>query len=207
MLTALLAYESTSSEEERVQPPVNDNSTPKCHKPLAPTDLLRRLDGEAASKIPNQRKHPTQLSKVDLRRKLNMAQRILHRDPVPQKMAPNCSEEHRQDRHHHHLIGTGGKTQKKMKKKNVARTISPRINMREMILHNKRIRENYLQEKDTLTPQILSPKRVRDSRHLNGDKAADADTKTPYVTIQTSPSTCQKSRHPRKYKQIKMLCQ
>ena len=76
-----------------------------------------------------------------------------------------------------------------------------------MILHNKRIRENRLQEKDTLTPQILSPKRVRDSRHLNGDKAADADTKTPYVTIQTSPSTCQKSRHPRKYKQNKMLCQ
>ena len=79
--------------------------------------------------------------------------------------------------------------------------------MKEMILHNKRIRENRLEEKDTLTPQILSPKRVRDSRHLNGDKAADADTKTPYVTIQTSPSTCQKSRHPRKYKQIKMLCQ
>ena len=79
--------------------------------------------------------------------------------------------------------------------------------MKEMILHNKRIRENRLEEKDTLTPQILSPKRVRDSHHLNGDKAADADTKTPYVTIQTSPSTCQLSRHPRKYKQIKMLCQ
>ena len=95
-LTAILAYESTSSEEERVKPPMNDNSTPKRHKPLAPTDLRRRLDGEAASKIPNQRKHPTQLSKVDLRRKLNVAQKVLYRDPVPQKMAPNCSEEHRQ---------------------------------------------------------------------------------------------------------------
>ena len=93
-LTALSAYESTSSEEERVQLPENDNSTPKRHKPLARTDLRRRLDGE--TDFPNQRKHPTQLSKVDLRRKLNVAQRVLHRDPVPQKMAPNCSEEHRQ---------------------------------------------------------------------------------------------------------------
>ena len=57
------------------------------------------------------------------------------------------------------------------------------------------------------TPQILPPKRVRDSRHLNGDKAADADTKTPYVTTKTSLSTCQKSKHPRKNKQNEMLCQ
>ena len=109
--------------------------------------------------------------------------------------------------HHHHLRGTGGMTQKKMKKKSVAGTISLRINMREMIPHIKRIRENRPQEKDTLTLQVLSPKRVRDSRHLNGDKTADADTKTPYVTTQTSPSTCQKSNHPIKYKQNKMLCQ
>ena len=58
-LMALSAYESTSSEEERFQSPVNDNGTPKRQKPLAPTDLRRRLDGEAASKVPNQRKHPT----------------------------------------------------------------------------------------------------------------------------------------------------
>ena len=38
-LTALSAYESTSSEEEWVQLPENDNSTPKRHKPLARTDL------------------------------------------------------------------------------------------------------------------------------------------------------------------------
>ena len=73
-----------------------DNGTPKRRKPLAPTDLRRRLDGEAASKIPHQRKHPTQLTKTDLRRKLNVAQKILYRDPVPQKTAPNCNEEHRQ---------------------------------------------------------------------------------------------------------------
>ena len=79
--------------------------------------------------------------------------------------------------------------------------------MREMTLHNKRIRENRLQEKDTLTPQILSPNRVCDSRPLNGDESADADTNTPYVTIQASPPTCQESRYPRKYKQIEMLCQ
>ena len=79
--------------------------------------------------------------------------------------------------------------------------------MREMIPHIKRIRENRPQEKDTLTLQVLSPKRVRDSRHLNGDKAADADTKTPYVTTKTSLSTCQKSKHPRKNKQNEMLCQ
>ena len=108
---------------------------------------------------------------------------------------------------HHHLPGTGGMIQKKMKMKNLAKTTSPQTNAREMIPHNKRVLENRPPEKETLTPQILPPKRVRDSRHLNGDKAADADTKTPYVTIQTSPSTCQKSRHPRKYKQIKMLCQ
>ena len=109
--------------------------------------------------------------------------------------------------HHHHLIGTGGMTQKKMKKKSVAGTISLRINMREMIPHNKRICESRLQEEDTLTPQILSPKRVRDSRPLNGDESADADTNTPYVTIQASPPTCQESRYPRKYKQNEMLCQ
>ena len=91
--SALSAYESTSSEEEQVQPPTTDNSTPKRQRPLAPTDLRRKLDGEVASKIP---KHPTQLSKVDLRRKLNVAQGVLFRDPVPQKMAPNCGEEHRQ---------------------------------------------------------------------------------------------------------------
>ena len=93
-LTAISAYESTSSEEDRVKLPMIDNGTPKRRKPLAPTDLRRRLDGEAASKIPHQRKHPTQLTKTDLRRKLNVAQKILYRDPIPQKPAPNCNEEH-----------------------------------------------------------------------------------------------------------------
>ena len=110
--------------------------------------------------------------------------------------------------HHHHLpIGTGGTTQNKMKKKSVAGTISLRIKMREMIPHNKRVCESRLQEKDNLTPQVLSPNRVRDSRPLNGDESADADTNTPYVTIQASPPTCQESRYPRKYKQNEMLCQ
>ena len=110
--------------------------------------------------------------------------------------------------HHHHLpIGTGGTTQNKMKKKSVAGTISLRIKMREMIPHNKRVCESRLQEKDNLTPQFLSPNRVRDSRPLNGDESADADTNTPYVTIQASPPMCQESRYPRKYKQIEMLCQ
>ena len=53
-LTAISAYESTSSEEDRAKLPMIDNSTPKRRKPLAPTDLQRRLDGEAASKIPHQ---------------------------------------------------------------------------------------------------------------------------------------------------------
>merc|ERR1712051_285984 len=79
--------------------------------------------------------------------------------------------------------------------------------MREMIPHNKRVCESRLQEKDNLTPQVLSPNRVRDSRPLNGDESADADTNTPYVTIQASPPMCQESRYPRKYKQIEMLCQ
>ena len=92
-LAALSAYESNSSEEEQVQLPKNDSSTPKRHRPLSKIDLRRKLDGEPD--FPNQRKHPTQLSKIDLRRKLTGAQRILYRDPVPQKMAPNCSEEHR----------------------------------------------------------------------------------------------------------------
>ena len=93
-LAALSAYESNSSEEEQVQLPKNDSSTPKRHRPLSKIDLRRKLDGEPD--FPNQRKHPTQLSKIDLRRKFTGAQRILYRDPVPQKMAPNCSEEHRQ---------------------------------------------------------------------------------------------------------------
>ena len=46
--------------------------------------------------FPDQRKHPTQLSKVDLRRKLNVAQRVPPRDLGPPKMTPSCSEEHRQ---------------------------------------------------------------------------------------------------------------
>ena len=92
-LAALSAYESNSSEEEQVQLPKNDSSTPKRHRPLSKIDLRRKLDGEPD--FPNQRKHPTQLSKIDLRRKFTGAQRILYRDPVPQKMAPNCSEEHR----------------------------------------------------------------------------------------------------------------
>lgn len=72
--------------------------------------------------------------------------------------------------------------------------------MREMIPHIKWTRENRPQEKETMTPQILSPERVRDSRHLNGDKAADVETKTPYVTKQTSPTMSQKARHLRKHK-------
>ena len=103
--------------------------------------------------------------------------------------------------------GTGGTPQKKKKMKNSAKTTSPRINAREMNPHNRRVRPNRPPKQETLTPQILSPKRVRDSRHLNGDKAADADTKTPYVTTKTSLSTCQKSKHPRKNKQNEMLCQ
>ena len=95
--------------------------------------------------------------------------------------------------HHHHLTGTGGTTQKKMKKKNAVRMISPRINSREMTLHNNWTRENRRLEKDTLTPQVLSPGRVRDSRHLNGYRESDTVTKTPYVTMQTSPPTFQNS--------------
>ena len=91
-LAALSAYESNSSEEEQEQLPGNDN-TPKRPRPLSKIDLRRKLDGEPD--FPDQRKHPTQLSKIDLRRKLTGAQRILYRDPVPRKMAPNCSEEHR----------------------------------------------------------------------------------------------------------------
>ena len=44
-LAALSAYESSSSEEEQVQPPGND-STPKRHRPLSKIDLRRKLDGE-----------------------------------------------------------------------------------------------------------------------------------------------------------------
>ena len=91
-LAALSAYESSSSEEEQVQPTEND-STPKRHRPHSKIDLRRKLDGEPD--FSDQRKHPTQLSKTDIRRKLTGAQRILYRDPVPRKMAPNCSEEHR----------------------------------------------------------------------------------------------------------------
>ena len=91
-LAALSAYESNSSEEEQVQLPKNDSSTPKRHRPLSKIDLRRKLDGEPD--FPDQRKHPTQLSKTDIRRKLTGAQRILSL-PAPRKMAPNCSEEHR----------------------------------------------------------------------------------------------------------------
>ena len=58
-----------------------------------------------------------------------------------------------------------------------------------MTPHSEWVRENRPQEKDTLTSQILSLERVRDSRHPNGDESesADAVTKTPYVTKQTSP--------------------
>ena len=121
-LTALSAYESSSSEEEQVQLPENDNS-PKRQKSLSQIDLRRKLDGEPEFRAPqsrtsrtnpenplqtayykylgtggksDQRKRPTQLTQVDLRRKLNETQGVLHRGPVPQKMAPNCSEEHRQ---------------------------------------------------------------------------------------------------------------
>ena len=73
--------------------------------------------------------------------------------------------------------------------------------------HNKRVRENRPPKQKTLTPQILPPKRVRDSHHLNGDKAVDASKKILYVNTQTSPATCQKSEHQSKKKRNKMLCQ
>ena len=73
--------------------------------------------------------------------------------------------------------------------------------------HDRRVRANRPPKQETLTLQILSPKRVRDSRCLNGNKAADAGKKTHYVTTQTSPSTCQKSKHQRKNDLNKMLCQ
>ena len=72
--------------------------------------------------------------------------------------------------------------------------------------HDRRVRANRPPKQETLTLQILSPKRVRDSRCLNGNKAADAGKKTHYVTTQTSPSTCQKSKHPSRNERNKMLC-
>ena len=72
--------------------------------------------------------------------------------------------------------------------------------------HDRRVRANRPPKQETLTLQILSPKRVRDSRCLNGNKAADAGKKTHYVTTQTSPATCQKSKHPSRNERNKMLC-
>ena len=57
-LTALSAYESSSSEEEQEQLPGNDN-TPKCQRPLSQIDLRRKLDGEPEFRAPQSRSSRT----------------------------------------------------------------------------------------------------------------------------------------------------